>query len=24
VVDADGDTPNCDEITLKQPIEIRP
>ena len=24
VVDADGDTPNCDEVTLHQPIEIRP
>ena len=24
VVDADGDTPNCDEVTLNQPIEIRP
>lgn len=24
VVDADGDTPNCDEVALTQPIEIRP
>ena len=24
VVDADGDTPNCDEVALNQPIEIQP